>query len=171
MWLVREKSKLIVQMLGQARAQRLRRAKPVTTHNARRHGLSLSILADPSFRQKLKASRARSQARELPARFLDSARRVAEAQIDVMRVRQARLDLLSRNLNNPHYTPDKYFRTAHATIKIVARHMRQFGPFTPLRQMLRSLLTMSFIATPKGRKNSQSLLLDLRLQAQCDGPL
>jgi hypothetical protein len=40
--------------------------------NARRHGLSRPILADPPFRQKPKISRVKLQARRLPPKFLNS---------------------------------------------------------------------------------------------------
>jgi hypothetical protein len=106
--------------------------KARTAHNARRHGLSLSILADPVLSTEAESLARKIAGQGATREILGLGRRVAEAQIDVMRVRQARLDLLSRNLNDLDYRPDKYFRSAHATIKIIARHMRKFGPETPL---------------------------------------
>ena len=44
--------------------------------------------------------------------ILKLAHRIAEAQIDIVRVRQARHDLLSRDLNDPEFRPNKYFKDA-----------------------------------------------------------
>jgi hypothetical protein len=71
---------------GRARAAR----------NAVRHGLSLPVLADPSLAAQAEAlARAMAGANASP-RLLDLARRVAEAQLDLARVRRARHDLMSR---------------------------------------------------------------------------
>ena len=106
--------------------------KTHAAQNARRHGLSVSILLNPVL-----SAEAENLAREIAGEGASPeirglARRVAEAQVDVIRVSQARLSLLSRNLNGLEYTPHECLRTLDATLKIIARHMRRLGPETPL---------------------------------------
>ena len=72
--------------LGKARAAR----------NARRHGLSVSVISDPVLSEQVELL-----AREITDATADNeiyqlARRVAEAQIDLVRVRQARHDFFYR---------------------------------------------------------------------------
>lgn len=75
------------------------RGKVCASQNARRHGLSLSIYIQPSL-----SGETENLARKIVGEgicipeFLECARRVAEAQIDLKRVRRARLDLLARHL-------------------------------------------------------------------------
>ena len=135
--------------------------KARTAHNARRHGLSLSILADPVLSTEAESLARKIAGQGATREILGLARRVAEAQIDVMRVRQARLDLLSRNLNDLDYRPDKYFRSAHATIKIIARHMRKFGPETPLPPEVTQLDDFDLHRKPEGAEKFAYILFDL----------
>jgi hypothetical protein len=60
--------------------------------------------------------------------ILGLAHRIAEAQIDFVRVRQVRHHLLSRDLNDPGFRPHKFFKDADALRKIIAGYMRRFGP-------------------------------------------
>jgi hypothetical protein len=74
-----------------------------SAHNAHRHGLSLSVFVDPALSEEVEAI-----AREIAGEPTDDdiyqlARRVAEAQIDLQRVRYARHQFLSEILNNPNY--------------------------------------------------------------------
>jgi hypothetical protein len=106
--------------------------KARAAQNARRHGLSLSILENPVLSVEAE-NLARVIAGEgATPEILHFARRVAEAQIDLIRIRQARHDLLSRDLNDPEFRPRSYFKDAHATIKILARYMRRSGPHAVL---------------------------------------
>jgi len=74
-----------------------------SSRNARRHGLSLPVLADPVLSQDV-AELTREIAGSTPSRELyELARRVAETQIDLRRVRYARFDLLSSALGDPDY--------------------------------------------------------------------
>ena len=60
--------------------------------------------------------------------ILNLARRVAEPQIELMRIRQARYDLLSHYLNNSEYRPDQLQRRLDASLKFCASQMRREGP-------------------------------------------
>src|SRR5262245_50261122 len=86
--------------------------KARSAQNARRHGLSLSVLADPNY-----SAEAKKLAREIAGEgaspeILELAHRIAEAQINLLRVRQARHDLLSRNLGDPEFRPHKLVKEA-----------------------------------------------------------
>ena len=71
-----------------------------SARNARRHGLSLPVLTDPVLSQDV-AELTREIAGSNPSRELhEPARRFAEAQIDLNRIRRARSDLLSSALTD-----------------------------------------------------------------------
>ena len=131
------------------------RGKTCAAQNARRHGLSVSVLLDAAL-----SAEAENLAREIAGKgttpeILKLARRVAEPQIDVMCVRQARLDLLSRNLNNLNYRPDKHFRSRFA------RHMRQLGPETPPSREVAQLADFVLHRKPEGAEKFAYILSDL----------
>lgn len=64
--------------------------KARAAQNARRHGLSLDVLADPALGQDVEALAQRIAHEASRPDLIDLARRVAKAQIDVQRVRQFR---------------------------------------------------------------------------------
>ena len=72
-----------------------------SARNALRHALGLPIYSDPALSKEV-------EAREIAGKNANSeilvlARRVAEAQIDLRRVRDARHRLLSQSLSDPYY--------------------------------------------------------------------
>src|ERR1700682_345243 len=82
--------------------------------NARRHGLNCPVGRDPVLAQDVEAIARRicglgeeAAAAERPDLALQLslhlARRIAEAQVDLLRVQEARLHLLSRALDEPNY--------------------------------------------------------------------
>jgi hypothetical protein len=74
---------------GRARAAR----------NARRHGLRVPVLSDPVLSPQVEAM-AREIAGDASPELIELARRIAEAELDVMRVRQVRNDLLGQAFSN-----------------------------------------------------------------------
>src|SRR5262249_51310961 len=99
--------------------------KTHAARNARRHGLSVSVLLD-----RARSAEAENLAREIAGEgatheILSFARRVAEPQIDLIRIRQARHDLLSRDLNDPEFRPRKWDKDVKAITNIA---LRRFGP-------------------------------------------
>ena len=93
--------------------------------NARRHGLSLSVFADPTQSEQVEAL-----AREIAGEpsnddIYQLARRVAEAQIDLQRVRYARHQFLSDRLANPNYYSLARVREQFALIR------QLLGPHPP----------------------------------------
>jgi len=92
--------------------------------NARRHGLSLPVLADPSRAAEVEAL-AQELAREGASPELQElAARIAEAQIELVRVRRARHDLLSRALADPDYESPAAAAMNHAWIARQPRSAR-----------------------------------------------
>jgi hypothetical protein len=63
---------------------------------------------------------------------LELARRVAEAQIDIGRVRRARLNLLSRYIDNPDYIPVGHYAEWNKALNLLVRLCRHSGPRTPV---------------------------------------
>ena len=136
---------------GKARAAR----------NARRHGLSSSVLADPvlsaeaeSLGDEMAGERATSEVRK-------PARRFVEAQIDLLRVRQARHDLLSRDLNDPEYRPKEFFRAVEEIVKIACGCLRQFGPEAVLPPEVAQHADDILYWKPQGAEKFAYILSDL----------
>src|SRR5262249_13547008 len=96
---------------GRARAAR----------NARRHGLSLPVCSDPALSEEVETLARKIAGTDANAKIQELARRVAEAQIDLRRVRYARHQLLSHALSNEHYDSSANFRMK---IKVAARILR-----------------------------------------------
>lgn len=70
--------------------------KKRSSKNARRHGLSLPVFADPALSKEVEAL-AREIAGSPDAAVLQQARAVAEAQIDLVRIRRVRHQLEAQN--------------------------------------------------------------------------
>ena len=103
-----------------------RQGKIRSAQNARRHGLSVSVLTDP-----LLSKDAENLARDIVGEeaddpdILDCGRRIAVAQIDLQRVRAARLGLFERDLSNPEYIPPskiwERLRVLHRLVNMMQR--------------------------------------------------
>lgn len=78
--------------------------KARSAQNARRHGLSVSVLADPQMNAGLAILAAAIAGLGADAARLDAAARVAAAQLDLHRVRLSREDLLRQTI--PAQRPD-----------------------------------------------------------------
>jgi hypothetical protein len=71
--------------------------------NALRHGLSLSVGHDPQWSKEVEALASEIAGADVSEEVQDLAREVAEAQIELRRVRQARHEFLCRTLSDPYY--------------------------------------------------------------------
>jgi hypothetical protein len=69
--------------------------KAISSRNARRHGLNLPALKDPTFAGEIAALAREIAGSDADARRFEIAWRIAAAQIDIVRVRRARHDLFS----------------------------------------------------------------------------
>src|SRR5262249_27705003 len=73
--------------------------------NALRHGLSLPVCSDPVVSEELEELTGEIAGPDADAERLELARRVAEAEVDLRRVRYARHRILSQALSNPYRDP------------------------------------------------------------------
>jgi hypothetical protein len=86
--------------------------------NARRHGLSVPVTSDPALSAEVETL-ALQIAGDAPPELIELARRVAEAQIDVMRIRRVRNELFGRPLSGDRIPPRS--QRAGTEAKIVGR--------------------------------------------------
>jgi hypothetical protein len=138
--------------------------KARAAQNARRHGLSLSVLENPILSVEVE-NLARVIAGEgTTTEILNLARRVAEAQIDLMRIRQARHDLLSRDLNDPEFRPRKWDRDVKAITNIAFTYMRRFGPDAVLPPQVAEHADRVLHWKPQGAEKLAHIVSDLTPQ-------
>src|SRR6188768_3690815 len=88
-----------------------------TAKNALRHGLSLPVCSSPALSEEVEALAREIAGPSANAETKELARRVAEAQIDLRRVRYARYQLLSRALADPYYEPRENTRNKVALLR------------------------------------------------------
>src|SRR5262249_46385423 len=74
-----------------------------SARNARRHGLSLPVLSNPALSEEVEPLARDIAGAAATPEILELARRIAESQIDLRRVRSARHELLSGALCDPDY--------------------------------------------------------------------
>ena len=94
--------------------------------NAYRHGLSISIFADPTRSAEVEELAVEIAGDDANFELTERARRVAEAQIDLVRIRTVRHSLLSKDFNDPEYSHqliavDRYERRARSRRKFAIR--------------------------------------------------
>ena len=77
--------------------------KARSAQNALRHGLNLSVLSEPSLALEVEAIARRISASDGDGETLEWARRIAEAQVDLNRVRSLRKEVITRMLSQPRF--------------------------------------------------------------------
>jgi hypothetical protein len=82
---------------------RTAKGKARAAQNARRHGLNRPVLSDAVLSGRVEALARKIVGKAANNEVYQLARRIAEAQTDLIRIRQARLDLLARNISDPNY--------------------------------------------------------------------
>jgi hypothetical protein len=120
---------------GRARAAR----------NALRHALSLPVCSNPALSEEVETLVREIAGAAANAETQDLARQVAEAQIDLRRVRYARHKLLSDALADPHYGMN--MAVARRTL-----HLRWTEPDFPVENLL------AFLNTPQGPHKFATIL-------------
>jgi hypothetical protein len=100
--------------------------KARVAQNALRHGLNVAVAEDPLLTEEVaRIARAicdgapRGGPGAPPAELAYLARQVAEAQVDLMRVRRARHAILVRALDNPRYRSPRYLKRQIAMLAAV----------------------------------------------------
>ena len=129
-------------------------ARARAARNALRHGLSLSIHSARALSEEVEAL-----AREIAGTDVDDAERrelacrIAEAQIDLRRVRHARHQILSKALSDPDYESEIMLAKKSA---LVIRCLRRLGPSAPLPDKV-----MEFVSSkPRGPYKFATTLAD-----------
>ena len=107
-----------------------------------RHGLSLTACSDPALSEEVQALTRELAGPEANARTQELARRVADAEIDLRRVRYARHQLLSNALRNPYYESRTDRR---AKLKVMCSVLRTNAP-----EISMAALTKFLSSTPQG---------------------
>jgi hypothetical protein len=126
--------------------------KATAAQNARRHGLNLPVLADPVLSSEVEglACAITGDRQHLHA----LARPIAEAQIDLVRVRRARHDLISGCLSDPEYKPAKNLMKS---IKLLERMVHLFTQGREIPSAMQDQLTVK----PTGAEKFALVLSDL----------
>jgi hypothetical protein len=132
---------------GRARAAR----------NALRHGLSLPVHADPALSEDVETLAREIAGLAASTEMQELSRRIAEAQIDLRRVRCARHELFSNALGNGDYDS-----RANERKKLrVATFLRQrIGAFTPMAAAMMTFLK----SKPEGPHKFATILSDMAHQ-------
>jgi len=121
---------------GRARAAR----------NALRHSLSLPVCSNPALSEEVAPLAREIAGPDANAETQDLARQVAEAQVDLRRVRYARHKLLSDALADPHYDN---WREKWAVLRSL---MRKNAPDLPVENLV------AFPNTPQGPHKFATIL-------------
>jgi hypothetical protein len=116
---------------------------PKTTHgrmrsarNALRHGLSLPVYADQALSEEIEALAREIAGVDASAEIQELAQRIAEAQSDLRRVRDARHRLLSQALSDPYYDARANVREK---LTVIRQLLRPNAPDVPLEAVTKYL--------------------------------
>ena len=132
---------------GRARAAR----------NALRHALSLPVCSNPALSEEVETLAREIAGPGANAETQDLARQVAEAQIDLRRVRYARHKLLSDALADPHYDN---WREKWAVVRSLLRKNAPDLPVKNLAAFLNSTPQPHKFATILSQEAKQLLAMD-----------
>jgi len=124
---------------GRARAAR----------NALRHALSLPVCSNPALSEEVETLAREIAGPDANAETQDLARQVAEAQIDLRRVRYARHKLLSDALADPHYDSWRGKREKMAVLRSL---LRKNAPDLPVENVV------GLNSTPQGPHKFATIL-------------
>jgi hypothetical protein len=127
--------------LGRVRAAR----------NALRHGLSLSIHSDRALSKEVEALAREIAGTDVDAERKEFARRIAEAQIDLHRVRHVRHQILSQALSDPDYESGAMLGKKGA---LAIRILRRSDLDTPMPDEV-----MEFLSSKPERRNKFATIL------------
>ena len=105
-----------------------RQGRARAARNALRHGLNLPVCSDPALAEEVEALTHEIAGSDASAEIRELARQVAEAQIDLRRVRYARHQLLSRNLSDPDYRSRFRSRAQVRAANKALDLLRRFAP-------------------------------------------
>ncbi len=119
--------------------------------NALRHGLSLPVCSDPVLSEQVDALAREIAGSDANAEIQNCARLIAEAQIDLRRIRQARQQLLTDALRNSYYDSRTNVR---AKVRLLGSLLRANAPKNSMEA-----LTNILSSTPQGDDKLALILL------------
>ena len=93
--------------------------KARAAQNAFRHGLNVPVLSDPLLAPEIEAMARRISGPHADTETAEWARRIAEAQVDLTRVRNSRRQLITRIFVDPAFQPAQVSRQQLRVIKMV----------------------------------------------------
>ena len=120
-----------------------------SARNALRHALSLPVCSNPALSEAVETLAREIAGPDANAETQDLARQVAEAQIDLRRVRYARHKLLSDALADPHYDSRRGTREKMAVLRSL---MRKNAPDLPMEDLV------ALNSTPQGPHKFATIL-------------
>ena len=129
--------------------------KARAAQNAFRHGLNVSVLSDPLLAPEVEATACRISAPYENGETLEWARRIAEAQVDLNRVRNSRRQLIARLFVDPAYQPAQVYRQQLRVAK------RVLGGYHP-RTLPIDVDTMRDMLSPKPLEGEEKLAIILK---------
>jgi hypothetical protein len=127
--------------------------KARSARNARRHGLAVSVWSDRAVAAEVEVLAHDIAGPGASPHCLELSRPIAEAQVDIIRIRRARHDLLERTLSDPDYFSPK-FATRHVRDLILVQDL--ISKSLPIPRELRWVLK-----TPEGPEKFAQVLSDL----------
>jgi hypothetical protein len=126
------------------------RGRTRAARNAFRHGLNLPVHSDPALCEEVEALAREIAGTGANAEIQELARRVAEAQIDLSRVRFARHQLLSHALSDPYYGSIENMRKK---VALMGSLLRWNASDLPLATLMKNLAS-----TPEGPEKFAAIL-------------
>ena len=126
------------------------RGRARAARNALRHGLSLPLSSDPALSEEVEALAREIAGTDANAEIQELARRVAEAQVDLGRVRYTRHQLLSDALSNPYYDSRENVRMK---AKVIGRLLQSKAPAMSIEALEKYV-----ISTPEGSQKFAIIL-------------
>jgi hypothetical protein len=120
--------------------------------NAFRHALSLPVYSDPILSEEVEALAREIAGTNANVQIQELARRIAEAQVDLCRIRCARDRLLSEAFTNPDYESEA---TQRKKLAAAIRYAR-IGPVTPMPNDVVEFL----FSKPEGPSKFSTILSD-----------
>jgi hypothetical protein len=133
--------------------------KARSAQNALRHGLNVSTLSDPALAPLAEAIARRIAGPDTDAETLDRARRIAEAEVDLERVRAYRRRMIIREIENPDYQPPRVGKRQALLLAKQDQVSRALG-----RQFV--FRGIEEIASPKPLSDEQKLVAILEARAR-----
>jgi hypothetical protein len=129
------------------------RGRSHAARNALRHALNLPVYSDPVLSQEVEALAREIIGTNTSAEIQELARCIAEAQINLRRVRHARHQILSQALSDPDYESEMMLRKKAA---VAIRILRHSDRDTPMPENVMEFLN----SKPRGPNKFATILAD-----------